>query len=238
MPYIVQNEESDTAEAFQDMMNAAVQAAKDQITQKIAAQASGEAQHVSGAAASVQALAESMAAARGWTGTQWIDLNDVEMAEAGWNLNAKNPTSGAYGIAQFIDGPSEYYAYGGNPNTASGQITGFLNYVGDRYGEPSAAWAHEQEYHWYGAGGATSGGWIGVGEHGRELIKVPGGSTVIPNGQAQQMVAGGLAGGLAQVQLEVSASGSTAFEQFMVKALREWVRVKGGGNVQAAFGRS
>ena len=40
------------------------------------------------------------------------------------------------------------------------------------------------------------------------------------------------------VTLEVSAGGGSAFEQFMVKALREWVRVKGGGNVQRALGRN
>jgi hypothetical protein len=73
----------------------------------------------------------------------------VEMREAGWNLNAKNPTSAAYGIAQFINGPSEYAQYGGNSTTAAGQITAFLNYVEQRYGTPEAAWAHEQEFGWY-----------------------------------------------------------------------------------------
>lgn len=40
------------------------------------------------------------------------------------------------------------------------------------------------------------------------------------------------------MQIEVTPGGSTAFEQFMVLSLRNWVRVKGGGNVQTAFGRT
>ena len=61
----------------------------------------------------------SMAASLGWVGNQWTSLFNVEMREAGFNMFARNPSSGAYGLAQFINGPSEYYQYGGNPNTAT-----------------------------------------------------------------------------------------------------------------------
>jgi hypothetical protein len=98
-------------------------------------------------------MMRSMAAARGWTGAQWNALYDVEMAEAGFNMTAQNPGSGAYGLAQFINGPSEYAQYGGNSTTAAGQITAMLNYIAQRYGTPAAAWAHEAAYHWYAAGG-------------------------------------------------------------------------------------
>jgi hypothetical protein len=99
-----------------------------------------------------------MAAGRGWTGVQWTDLFNVEMREAGFNLRAQNPTSRAYGLAQFINGPSEYYSYGGDPNTAVGQITGMFNYIAQRYGTPAAAWAHELGYGWYEQGGSIGGG--------------------------------------------------------------------------------
>lgn len=115
--------------------------------------AAGAAGQVGGAAGTVQALARQMAAARGWTGALWNDLNAVEMDEAGWNLRAQNPTSGAYGIAQFINGPGEYAQYGGNAGTALGQVTAFLNYVQERYGSPAGALAHEEEFHWYALGG-------------------------------------------------------------------------------------
>src|SRR5262249_26682104 len=128
------------------------------------------------AGGSVAALGKRMAASYGWTGAEWAALNAVAMRESGWSLTARNPSSGAYGVAQFINGPSEYYQYGGNPNTAAGQITGFLNYVRQRYGSPSAAWAHELQFGWYGRG--LQGGifnrptLIGVGESGPERVDV------------------------------------------------------------------
>jgi hypothetical protein len=122
---------------------------KTQSAEKLA----GSTARAGGAAGVVQALAQQMAAQRGWTGAQWADLNAVEMDEAGWNLRAQNPTSKAYGIAQFIDGPAEYAQYGGNAGTAAGQITAWLNYVSQRYGTPARALQHEEEFHWYAVGG-------------------------------------------------------------------------------------
>lgn len=125
-------------------------------------------------AGGIQALAYQIAKARGWA-SQWGAIQAVEMAEAGWNMRATNP-SGAYGIAQFINGPAEYYTWGGNPNTAIGQIVAFYNYMASRYGTPAAAAAHEAKFHWYGKG--LHGGifsrptLIGVGERGPERVDV------------------------------------------------------------------
>jgi len=102
------------------------------------------------ASGSGQAALKKAADTKGWgSGAEWQALNNVEMAEAGYSLTAKNPSSGAYGMAQFINGPSEYYQYGGNPNTYDGQAIAMVNYIAQRYGDPIAAWAHEQAYHWY-----------------------------------------------------------------------------------------
>ena len=38
------------------------------------------------------------------------------------------------------------------------------------------------------------------------------------------------------VRLEVSSGGSSAFDQFLVTMIRKYVKVRGGGDVQAAFG--
>ena len=180
---------------------------------------------------SVQAMMQSMAAARGWTGAQWNALYAVEMAEAGFNLNATNPSSGAYGLAQFINGPSEYAQYGGNSTTAAGQITGMLSYIAQRYGTPEAAWAHEQAYHWYGSGTPSAApGWAWVGERGPELMKLRGGEQVAP-------VRAGRGGGGVAVSLELGSTGNPGFDEFMLKWVRQNVRVKGGGDVQKAFGR-
>jgi len=130
----------------------------------------------------VQALMQSMAAARGWTGAQWTALNAVELAEAGYNMQAVNPSSGAYGLAQGITGPSWYAQYGGDAGTAAGQITAMLNYIAGRYGNPAAAWAHEQAFNWYSAGTRSARrGWAVVGERGPEPVWFHGGETVLPS---------------------------------------------------------
>ncbi len=92
----------------------------------------------------------SAAAKHGWTGAQLQALLGVEAREdASFSLTAKNPTSDAYGMAQFISGASEYAQYGGNPTTYAGQATAMANYIAQRYGTPEAALAHEQAYGWY-----------------------------------------------------------------------------------------
>lgn len=138
------------------------------------------------AGGSNEALAKQMAAKRGWTGSQWNAVKYVESREdASWSLTAKNPGSDAYGIAQFINGPSEYYQYGGNPNTASGQITGFFNYMQQRYHGPQGAAAHEKAFNWYGAGtsSARKGPMI-VGDRGPEVMEAKGGERITPLGRA------------------------------------------------------
>ncbi len=85
--------------------------------------------------------------------------------------------------------------------------------------------------HGYAAGG-VAGGWAVVGEHGRELIRLPYGSRVWPAGQ----VPGGLGGGGGVVRLEI-VGGRSDFDQFMLAWIRKHVVIKGGGDVQMAFGR-
>lgn len=92
---------------------------------------------------------EAIGAAKGWTGQQISDWMNVINAESGGNPNAVNASSGASGIAQFIDGFSEYAKYGGSASSVTGQLTAMANYISERYGTPSAAWAHEQSAHWY-----------------------------------------------------------------------------------------
>jgi hypothetical protein len=110
-----------------------------------------------GSPGAAQRYAKSILGAYGWAG-QWAALNAVAMRESGWSLTARNPSSGAYGIAQFINGPSEYYQYGGNPNTVAGQVIAFFNYIRQRYGNPGAAWQHEVNFGWY-----DKGGWLPPG---------------------------------------------------------------------------
>lgn len=109
--------------------------------------------HNAGAAAN-QATARILAAPYGWsTGQQWADLVSLWNQESGWSNTARNPSSGAYGIAQALGhGPTNQYPAGpANPpvSSATAQIAWGLQYIKDRYGSPSAAWAHEQSAGWY-----------------------------------------------------------------------------------------
>jgi hypothetical protein len=87
---------------------------------------------------------------KGWNASDWLK---VIAKESGGSMTALNKGSGAYGIAQFIDGASEYASYGGNANTLVGQLVAMANYIAGRYGNPTAAWAHEVADNWYAKGG-------------------------------------------------------------------------------------
>jgi len=118
---------------------------------------------------------QKVAAAKGWGAALLADWVNVEMREAGFSLTATNPTSGAYGMAQFIQGASEYAQYGGNSGTYIGQAVAMANYISQRYGTPAAAWAHEQSMNWYGSGldaVVSRPTVIGVGERGPERVQV------------------------------------------------------------------
>jgi hypothetical protein len=145
---------SSDSQAFVKSLVAAYEAAAKAAAAKAAANLKP-----TGSGATVEALMQSMAASVGWTGAEWTALAEVEAREAGFSLTATNPSSGAYGLAQFIDGPSEYAQYGGNSTTAAGQITAMLNYISSRYGDPIAAEAHEVEYGWYDNGGYLKPGY-------------------------------------------------------------------------------
>lgn len=87
------------------------------------------------------------AAGRGWTGDQWTALEKLWTQESGWNNLAQNPTSTAYGIAQFLD--STWSGYGSKTSDPTLQIRYGLAYIAHRYGTPAAAWAHEVAQGWY-----------------------------------------------------------------------------------------
>lgn len=194
------------------------------VTQFASNAGSGFAQQVSSAAAAaagaggsavpsstVALLGEQMAAARGWTGPQWVALNDVAMRESGWSMTAKNPSSGAYGIAQFISGPSEYAQYGGNAGSPGGQIAAMLNYIAARYGTPTAAWAHEMSAGWYAKGGVLGGAGIPfqVLDSGGYL---PPGLSLSYNGLGRPEPVGGAMGGGVNLTVHNHIGGSVAGE--------------------------
>ena len=117
-----------------------------------------------GSSSANQRLGRQMAARMGWTGRQWQDLLALWNKESGWNHTADNPTSSAYGIPQaliamhkmpqgYVDKTSGSGAgtqgFGGDPKA---QIAWGLNYIKNRYGNPSAAWAFHKRNNWYEQG--------------------------------------------------------------------------------------
>lgn len=85
----------------------------------------------------------------GWSGQQINDWVSLCKSESNGTINDTNQSSGAYGIAQFIEGPSEYAQYGGNATSVTGELTAMANYIADRYGNPSAAWSFHLAHNWY-----------------------------------------------------------------------------------------
>jgi len=102
----------------------------------------------SGSAAAAQAFASAHLAQFGWGQDQMAPLIALWNQESGWNANAVNPSSGAYGIPQSL-GHGHPYNLGDYAN----QVLWGLSYIKSTYGSPAAAEAHELAYHWYASGG-------------------------------------------------------------------------------------
>ncbi|WP_128773701.1 G5 domain-containing protein [Actinomyces oricola] len=98
---------------------------------------------------SAKAVAQAMMASHGWGDDQFSCLVSLWTRESGWNYQAENPSSGAYGIPQALPGSkmsSVASDWATNPVT---QITWGLQYIAGRYGSPCSAWAHSESTGWY-----------------------------------------------------------------------------------------
>lgn len=105
----------------------------------------------SNASGHLKAYAKALLGKYGWS-NQWDDFNALEMSEAGWNVSATNPSSGAYGLAQAL--PASKYSSAGKDWKTSGetQLRWMMDYIKSRYGSPSSAWSFHQKNNWYAAG--------------------------------------------------------------------------------------
>jgi hypothetical protein len=137
-----------------------------------------------GLSGSLLSIVHQIAGRMGWLG-QVGDWLKVIMAESGGSMTAQNPTSSAYGIAQFIEGAAGYAKYGGNASTLAGQLVAMANYIRGRYGSPAAAWAHELADKWYGRGGI-----LGLARGG--ILSLAGGGLVprVTGGKVQKLTPG------------------------------------------------
>ncbi len=90
-----------------------------------------------------------MASERGWGEGQFACLDRLWMRESGWRWNARNPSSGAYGIPQALAASKMASAGSDWRTNPATQIEWGLGYIADRYGTPCAAWGHSQQVNWY-----------------------------------------------------------------------------------------
>jgi Transglycosylase SLT domain len=85
----------------------------------------------------------------GYGSSQFDCFDSIIMRESKWQIDATNPSSGAYGIPQALPGSkmaSEGSDWRTNPAT---QIIWAIKYMKDRYGSPCSAWSFKRANGWY-----------------------------------------------------------------------------------------
>jgi len=96
------------------------------------------------------ALGQRLAGGSGWgTGPQWTCLDELWTRESGWQMVWNYQGSGAYGIPQALPASKMAAAGADYMTDPATQIRWGLGYIRDTYGNPCAAWAHEQTDGWY-----------------------------------------------------------------------------------------
>ena len=69
--------------------------------------------------------------------------------ESGWNVNATNASSGAYGLVQALPGSKMASAGSDWQTNPATQIKWGLGYIKGRYDTPCNAWQHSEDHGWY-----------------------------------------------------------------------------------------
>ncbi|MCF6522017.1 transglycosylase SLT domain-containing protein [Streptomyces sp. JJ36] len=102
------------------------------------------AQQSSYTVAEVQSMARQIVGAG-----QFQCFSNIVDHESGWNYQATNPSSGAYGLVQALPGTKMASAGADWRTNPATQIKWGLNYMNDRYGSPCGAWEFWQANNWY-----------------------------------------------------------------------------------------
>jgi hypothetical protein len=148
------------------------------LNRRLAGMGAGGATVAGGGAAGNQQLARQMMLQHGWPQSEWGALSALWTGESGFRANARNASSGAYGIPQALPGSKMASAgpdWMTNPAT---QIKWGLGYISSRYGSPTSAYQQwlGRHPHWYGDGGnfrARRPMLIGVGDRDEDVSITP-----------------------------------------------------------------
>ena len=100
-------------------------------------------------AGEAQATAHAMLGSWGWGEDQFGCLVSLWNKESGWNYQAYNRSSGAYGIPQALPGSKMGSAGADWQTNPATQIAWGFGYISGRYGSPCGAWSHSESYGWY-----------------------------------------------------------------------------------------
>jgi len=154
-----QQEQQAAVQAELDRQKAEAEAAAKAAAEQAAAQQAAAQQAAQQQAAQQQAAAAAAPASSGsfqdyalqklgGDQSQFSCLESLWGKESGWNPNAQNPSSTAYGIPQFLNST---WASTGIAKTSDGyrQIDAGLVYIDSRYGSPCGAWSFKQGNNWY-----------------------------------------------------------------------------------------
>jgi hypothetical protein len=134
-------------------LGAAARGANASVAKRLGSIGGGDAGDPGPTAGSGAGLMRSIASRRGWNFADWWKL---DARETGHGANLTNPTSTARLRGQFLSNNWGKYGPGSDPSahpSMSQQIQAMAQYIADRYGDASKAWAHEQQYGWYSRGG-------------------------------------------------------------------------------------
>lgn len=80
---------------------------------------------------------------------QFTCFNKIVEHESNWDIDASNPSSGAYGLVQALPGGKMATAGADWKTNPATQIEWGLDYMKDRYGSPCGAWSSWQVQGWY-----------------------------------------------------------------------------------------
>lgn len=94
---------------------------------------------------------------KGWnTGDQWAATDWIVQKESSWNPLARNPSSGAFGLFQFLGSTKDAYLPDENPDPYIQGQAG-AKYMLDRYGDPLRAKSFWEKNGYYDQGGVARG---------------------------------------------------------------------------------
>lgn len=117
-------------------------------------------------------------------------MNYIVSKESSWNPRAKNPSSSASGLPQFIDATSRAYLGGAPASQYSPiqQLNGMDRYVRERWGGWLGAMGQWKRHHWYKDGGVTLFDNGGLWPHGAVGMNMSGGTEMALTNEQRQLL--------------------------------------------------